>query len=268
MLHHRVLIWAGLVLAANWLSVALLDLDNPSRSTARVGYFLGSLSAQATLAAAWSVFGPGRLSLRVPLSIIWAALLPAALVVNIAIRDGHEDVYPLGACLLGQWLLLQVLFAGVSGGLGLRLGRAAGVGNGADEQRFRFGVRDLLILMTICSFILGLGRLIVPRISLSGGGEVYIFIFLAVAAIVVTFPLLVAALLRSNSLVGVLLSLLLITVATGLELPILETLEGEGPTKEHFIAINLASAVLILVIASIIRLGGYRLFGRRVVKAV
>lgn len=199
--YRRVIIWAGLVLVVNWLSVVWLNIDDPRWRTARVGYFLGSLSAQATLAAAWSVFGPGRLKLRVPLSIIWAALLPAAVAVNTAIHNYPDNgVYSLGACLLGQWLLLQGLFAGVAGGFGLRLGHITNVASGADEQRFRFGVRDLLILMTICSLILGVGRLIVPRISMGGGGELYVFIFLAVAAIVMTFPLLMAALLRISPL--------------------------------------------------------------------
>ena len=73
-----------------------------------LGYFLGSLFAHATLAAAWTAFGPAPAIRRVPLSFVWVISLPAAIGINVALNGGPDDAtIILGACLFGQWLLLQ-----------------------------------------------------------------------------------------------------------------------------------------------------------------
>lgn len=206
--------------------------------------------------------------MRVPLSIVWVVSLPAAIAITITVNGGPNDaVFTLGACLVGQWILLLFPFAGIASAFGLRLQRTAEVEDGADGQPFRFGIRDLLIVIAVCSVLLGLGRIILPIVSMRGGNELYIFVFLAVAAVVMTFPLLLAALLRRKALLGVLMSLILIAVATALELPIMEMLGGmRGPTRNDFIAINVASAALILMVAGVVRLNGYCLFARRIPK--
>lgn len=183
------------MLAASWLSLAVLDPTAPAARTARLGYFLGSLFAHPTLAAAWAVFGPGRSIVRVTLSMAWMLSLPAAIAINIAVHGGPSGAaFTLGACLVGQWLLLLFPFAAVVSGFGLRIRRTTEVEDGAEGQRLRFGIRDLMIVIAICSVAFGLGRIIVPTISMRAGNELYIFVFLTVAAVVMTFPLLLAAL--------------------------------------------------------------------------
>ena len=128
-----------------------------------------------------------------------------------------------------------------------------------EGHRLRFGIRHLLILMAIVSVLLGVGRLVVPHINISGQGELPIFFFMAVAAIVLLLPLLLAALMRRLALPGVLLALLLVGIATAWELPLLHQLGGGGPDAEHFIAINVASSAFILICALVVRFKGYRL---------
>ena len=130
----------------------------------------------------------------------------------------------------------------------------------SDEvHRLRFGIRHLLIVMAIVSVLLGVGRLVVPHINISGQGELPIFFFMVVAAIVLLLPLLLAALMRRLALPGVLLALLLVGIATAWELPLLQQLGSGGPDAEHFIAINVASSAFILICALVVRFNGYRL---------
>ena len=143
---------------------------------------------------------------------------------------------------------------------GICLQRIDEVKQESDAVRIRFGIRDLLIVMAVVSVILGTGRIIVPNVSVRGEGSV--FIFLALAAIVLTLPLLLAALMRRMAIPGVMLALVLTAVATAWELPLLESVGGSGPRTGHFVAINVASAILILVVATIVRMNGYCLDAR------
>lgn len=255
--HRSVYFSAGLPLALSWWSLVLVDPSPPGSDTVRIGYFLGSLFAHATLAAAWTALGPGPLAYRVPLSILWVGSLPVAVGINIAINGGpHSGALTVGGCLVGQWLLLLLPLAGLARGLGVQLRRIGEEGAGEESERFHFEIRHLLAIMAIVSVLLGAGRAIAPLLSLSTG-EAPVFVFLAVAAVIVTVPLLLAGLMRRLAPIGVLASLALIAAATLVELPLLKALGGAGPQRHHFIAINVASAIVILVVTAILRINGY-----------
>ena len=252
----------GPIILASWLTLAFLDPDPPGRNVYRLGYFLGSLFAHPTLAAAWMALGPGRLIWRAPLSIAWVLSLPIAIGINVSLHGGPPGAaVDVGGCLLLQWLLLQLPLWSLAIALRLQL-RHRQHKAAADDEPIRFGIRHLLIVMTIVGVLLGIGRLVVPLIDLSGGGEVPIFIFLAVAAVILMLPLLLSTLMRRMALPGVLLSLLLVGIATAWELPLMSNLGGRGPDVEDFIAINVTSASLTLLCAFVVRLSGYRLESR------
>jgi hypothetical protein len=63
---------------------------------------------------------------------------------------------------------------------------------------------------------------------------------------------------------GVLLALTLTAIATLVEWPLFQSLGGSGPSREHFVAINFASAFLTLVVAVLLRWNGYFLGARPV----
>jgi len=91
-------------------------------------------------------------------------------------------------------------------------------------------------------------------------GEAPIFIFLAVAAIILTLPLLLAAPMRSYWAPAAIVALALIGLATAWEVPLLRMVHsGAGPKIEDFIAINAFTAVVMLVMLTVVRLNGYSL---------
>jgi hypothetical protein len=260
---RRVFVWMGPLLVLSWLSIAFLDPDPPVRGVIALGYFLGSLFAHATLAAAWAALGPGRFAWRFPLSMAWAISLPLAVGINVGLNGGPGDaVVVVGGSLLGQWLALQAPLWALALGFGWQLRHSGDVEEVANGSQIRFGIRHLLLVMLIVGVVLGIGRIVVSNVRLSGTRETLIFMFLAVAAIVMTLPLLLSALMRRMAALGVVLAILFVVVVSAFELPLLSLLGGAGPGKRDFLAINTAMAAVILVSASVVRLNGYCLYAR------
>jgi hypothetical protein len=98
----------------NWLLIVAIDSPGPGNDVLEgicFALMFGSLFGHTTVAAAWAAFGPGRLLLRVPLSLLWVALLALAIGVNIDIHGGPSNTaFMFGVLLLMQWILLQIPF--------------------------------------------------------------------------------------------------------------------------------------------------------------
>ena len=115
----------------------------------------------------------------------------------------------------------------------------------------------------VVGIFLGIGRAIVTllgdRIDVTDR-DIPIFVFLAIAAVVLTFPLVLAALLKHHAVLGIGLILLLTGLITVFELPLLQTVApGPGPNVGHFIALNAFAASSVLVVLGIVRWCGYSL---------
>jgi hypothetical protein len=260
---YRVLAWILPLLILSWLSLALVD-PNPVPYDFMIAYFFGSLFAHATLAAAWGAFGPGAFGWRFPLSMVWLFSLPAAVGINIAFHGGPNDgVVVVGGALLGQWLALQFPLWALVVGFGLHVRHGDEVERGDDASPIRFGIRHLLVVMLIVGVILGIGRVLVANVKITAGDEIYIFAFLAAAAIVLTLPLLLAALMRKRAVPGVLLALVLVSLVMVSEYPLLIQLGmAPGPDFQTIMAINAASAILVLATALVLRWNGFCLYTR------
>jgi len=248
------------VIVLSWLTLAVLDPDPGGgiSETLGLGYFLGSLFGHATLAAAWAAFGPAPPIWRIPLSLIWVAMLAIAIGINVALNGGPDDApLVLGICLLGQWLLLQIPFSGLAIGFRLQLRGTEAAEESFDPRHWQFGIRQLIIITAIVSVVFGIGRLVVPLVAGLSQGEEPIFVFLMLAAIVLTLPLLLAALMRRMALPGVLLVLALIGAASAVELPLLQSFHrGPGPAAIDLIVINAFTAATILIVALVVRFNG------------
>ena len=255
---HRMYLWAGAMMALSWLSIALVQL-HPTDVIA-IGYLLGSLSAQVTLAAAWAALAPSPLARRLIVSVGWIFSLWVAVGISMAISSAPGSIMlVVGVLLIVQWLLLQLPLWSLVLGLNLQLRHYEEADVEARTVDLRFGVRHLFIIMSIAGLLLGAGRVLVPLIDMSGGRDIPIFVFLAVAGVVMTFPLLIATLMQRMALPGALLSLMFVGVATVGEIPLFQQLGGRGPNAYHFIAINTVSAAVVLVITAAVRLNGYSL---------
>lgn len=252
---ERVYIWVSLLVVIHWISVVSVE----PRGIVALGYFLGTLSGCATLAATWTALGPGRMIWRIPLSMVWIVFLLVAVGLNISMHAGPRNgVFVVGVLMLVQWLLTQVPLWSLYVGFGFQLRYRDDIPTQTDASSIRFGIRDLFITMAIVGVLLGIGRVIVANIDITAGGEVYAFVLLGIAGVVMMFPLVVAVLMQRWTIPAIGLSLVSIAAATFAEIPVFAPL-GPGPNIEHFIGINTASAIIILIIAGVVRLNGYSL---------
>ena len=262
---YRVLFFVGPLIATGLLCLAIFDPDPPRGVSEYVGlgYLFGTAFSHASLASAWTAFGPAPLVWRLPLSLIWLTMIPLAVAINVGLHGGPDAAAPvLALCACGQWLIIQVPLWGLAIGYGLKLRHQEDADYGFDPRQWQFGIRQLMIITAVVAIALGIGRLVFTHLGdrINLRGEVPVFIFLAVAAVGITLPLLLAALLQRGSVPGTLLVLVVIGLATAFELPLLRRVHaGPGPQVGHLIGINAFTAGWILVVAVMVRLNGFRL---------
>lgn len=263
---RRNLIWlcATLLIAAGLLLLVLLDGSSPGPVVP--GYIWGTLFGHATLTAAWTAFGPLPLLWRLPLSLLWLWAITVALVCNLGVHASSagapiEFVVVVAACLVGQFAFLQLPFWGLVLTYGLRLRYCEVTSQPPDPRETQFGIRQLLIFTTIIAAMLGAGRFAVTYFPSFAGNDdaTPALIFLAVAGIVVTLPLILAALLPRFAILGVGVVLVLIGLLTAFELPLLNRFHSGGIQENLlFVFINGFTAAWILAIVLVVRVSGYR----------
>ena len=231
-----------------------------------VGFVLGTVFAQTTLAAAWATLGPGRFILRLVLSIAWIVSIGFAFLLSIRPGPGGKGEYEVAltitACLFAQWLLVQILLWGLRLGYDVYLSDGENsVGNTGSRTR-QFGIRQLMVFTAIVAVLLAIGRVVVPVLAGSFGrdwNELVIFGAMAIAAVLVTLSLLLAVLLPRYALAITPIVALLIGMSTGLELSLITQLSSRvsGPGFGHVAATNIFQAVWIILIAGLMRTSGY-----------
>lgn len=261
------------ILALSWIVLALFDPDGPGRAGEHVGlgYLFGTMFGQTTLAGAWAAFGPFRWYWRLLLAPVWLLVLWVCVAINIGLHGGPGDPWFLlliSGCLIGQWILVLLPFAGLALGYRVQLMHrsddAAGIDQGNKPRQLQFGIRQLMVLTGIVAVVLGVLRALVlalvARLSDRGMGEAPIFIFLAAAAVIMTVPLVMALLLSRWWIPATVAVLALTALATSWELPLLSLLpRTAGPDTMHFVFINAFTAGWIVLILGIMRLRGYGL---------
>jgi hypothetical protein len=258
-------------LAIGWLVLAAIE-PGPGNGWVEylvIGNLIGGMFAQATLAAAWTVLGPLALVWRLPLALAWIAALIVALAINIGINGAPDEIILImSGCVLAQWLLTQLPLWALAVFYDVRVRHQSESDQAGDLSHLQFGIRQLMILTAIVAVVLGIGRLLVANFASLfqfPGRETPIFVFLAIAGVLMSLPLLVAALLPRLALPATVAMLLFIALATAWELPLLSTLigtPGGGPDMWHFIWINAFQAFWVLLVTGTLRLTGYRLAPR------
>jgi hypothetical protein len=266
---QRVFLWMGVAIALNWLLIVALPPPSASSRMPEglaIATVLGSLFGNTTVAAAWSAFGPGRLIWRVPLSLFWVALLASGFGVNVGIHGGpNNSAFVFGALLSIQWGLLQIPLWGLVISQGMHLRHAEASNQGIDPCERQFGLRQLIIITAVIGVLLGIGRIVAPYFAQQIGfarRDQVILIFLGVAEVILTLPLLLAGLLKQRSVLALSLAILLIGLATAWEHQLLVQVSGPGGAgagPQTFIAINVGTSVILLMLLAIVRINGYSL---------
>jgi hypothetical protein len=251
------------LLGFSWLIIVAVEPSGPSPlEHVAIGYILGTMFGQATLASAWTALGPAPLAWRLPLSLGWIAALLFALLLNVTVhfrRGGVELVLIMGACLAAQWVLIQIPLWGLAVGYGMRLRHRDEIDIISARDR-QFGIRQLMILTAIVAVVLGACRWIAMMTTAlwaaSNWANAPIFVFLAAAGIVMCLPLLVAALLPRHAGLASTAVVVLIGLGTWFELPLVNQVGG-GPDLWHLIFINLFQSATVLAVVALIRCCGY-----------
>jgi hypothetical protein len=174
----------------------------------------------------------------------------------------------LAASLLGQWFLVQLPLWGLALGYRLRLAHGTLTTGNGQPPPLQFGIRQLMTLTAIVGVLLGLSRALIVILASRAGnfthGEAFIFMYLATVAVIMTLPLVMAALLPRLPIIASLIVVALIGIATAWELPLFGMLPGVpsgpgGPDFWHFVFMNAFTAAWILAIIAILRRNGYGL---------
>ncbi len=238
--------------------LAVAEPNGPNEYLA-INYLFGTVFGHTTLAAAWTAFGPGRLIIRFPLTLLWLLFL---IVLPTLALDGPGEGFGIFAtCVFAPWAILQFPFTGLAVFYGLQLRRD--ILPGSARGPIQFGIRQFMIFTAAISVLLALGRFSIPMFAKLSTNSVdwQIFLFLVAASILMSLPLILAALLPRYSLPSVLVVLVLAGIATFSEVPLLEQVARGGPGGPdiwHFAGINAFTAAWIVVIAGLVRWSGYR----------
>jgi hypothetical protein len=243
---------------------ALLALFRPApNGEVVVGLLLGTMFGQATLAAGWTCFGVTPWPWRVGAAVIWLSLLVLSLAAKIRWPSVPSEVVgAMALCLAGQWILVQAPLWVLAVAYRLKL-RERGIAPAGSSPR-QYGLKQLLIFTTVVAVLLGIGRVAVPALAarLNFSGVLPFFIFLAAAAILMTVPLLLAALLPKISSIATIGMLILIALVTMYEGTVLETVFQNGfpgPKFAHFAWINFFSSAWVVLGVMSVRMCGYEL---------
>jgi hypothetical protein len=251
------------MLVLHWILIVAIGIDGAGGyEYVTIGFFLGSVFGHTTLAAAWAALGPGRIAWRIRLSLVWFVMLQVAIGINLEIHNDPAATVVINACLLSQWLIVQLPLWVLASGYGLRLQHVDDWQEKHDRPTRQFGLRHLMFVTAIVGGIFGAGRILLGWLGHSSGLHrlAQIFIFLAAAAVILTLPLLLAGLLSRRAVPAVLLILLLIGIATAWEVTLLQMLPGvaePGWRTGHFVSINAFTAATILAGVLLLRLNGY-----------
>jgi hypothetical protein len=259
------LLVGGLLLS--WLMLILVWPLGPGwLEHVLVGYLIGTIFGQATVASAWTALGPLPLAQRLPLSLGWNAALVIAFSINPAANGpgGKLALFLIvAASIAAQWLIIQIPLWGLAIAYGLRLRHEEDPPEA--QTRRQFGIRQLMIVTAIVAVLLGVGRAVflasLPYLREAAFDGAAVFGVLMVAGIIMTLPLLLAALLPGhNAWAASAVVLALIAAGTWYELPLLQlvpTGPGGGPNEWHLAFINAFQAAWVLGIAGVMRWLGY-----------
>lgn len=258
---HRVFMIGTLVLVA--IGVVILSVSGPGKGPAHVGIgtLLGTFFGQCQVAASWAVLGPFRAIYRIPLSICWIALLFIGL--SHGLKDGPWMglIRTLLACAVVQWVLTQpsLWLVKFFWRVDLRIEVNSEHLDGAAHRQF--GIRQLMMCTAIIAVVLGIGRATLLSLppQLNFQRHHLAFVYLTIAAIIMNVPLLISLTLRHFYLRANILIIGLICLATWWEVPILNSLAGNGPRIYQVIWINLFTSAWVFAFALLARLSGFTL---------
>jgi hypothetical protein len=150
---------------------------------------------------------------------------------------------------------------------GLRIAHAMEPQSGPGNRQF--GIRQLMTLTAIIGVLLGLGRLVLTRVTWLDDNrnwleDFLIFGFIGVANALIAFPILAAALLPRFARLASIGILVLVAALIVVEVPLFDAVTIGGGPHDWWIfgGMNFGYCLWVLAYVGVLRLGGYRLVSR------
>jgi hypothetical protein len=261
----------GFLIIFGWLIIAIADPNEQSvPGWLVVGFILGTIFGQVSLAAAWCALGPFSLIRRLPLSFAWIAAIVIAFAVNIA-RSPHSNGFGVlvlyGGAVLMQWVLVQAPMWLLVARYGLRIRHQDEAATVTDHRDQQFGIRQVMILTMIVAVVLGIGRIVLGELKGGGGPTdgLMIFAFLVLTNAVIPLPVIAAALLPRGIWRATFAALLLVALATAIEVTLVWLLAKATAASElsMFALINSFHCAWILTLLHLVRRSGFRLLTKQ-----
>jgi hypothetical protein len=269
------LVTGGLILA-----FALVDYGTPQimvdfpEKQMLTAFAVGACIAQVTLIAAWAVFAPGNLVVRLP----WALLLGLTMWYTLAWSDKRawnygyaEDVTELGVNLLAGVVALQIPLWIMKWAFRYRMLAPGEPVIPTASERFQFQVKHMLIGTLILAIALSPLRRILPeegfgriRTNLS---EMFVLVGAAiVASLLATLPCLWGGFVSTHRVTPLALGwLVYCLLVTGVEFQVLCTSLGVPSSRDTgrvFVMaylINASQGAIVFAVMRCYRALGYRL---------
>jgi hypothetical protein len=229
----------------------------------------GTLMGHASLAAAWCALGPFSFARRLAISSGWLASIVLAFGCNHGLASHYHDldfIFTTGLIVLAEWVTVFVPMWVIATLYGLHLTFYSGNETPGARNNDQLGIREAMIVTAAVAVVLGAASFDVRgHRELSINWEaVRVFGFLVGCGVLLAFPVTFGTLrARSRLLLGVgtLLFVAMVTVLALLLAPLVWPSPGIDARFCWLISLfSLVQSTWLVVIPSMIRLGGYRLF--------
>ncbi|WP_254512391.1 hypothetical protein [Anatilimnocola floriformis] len=229
------------------------------------GLILGTVFTQPILAAAWAAWGPGKVSVRIPQSLMWAVVVGVSLAIGELFMPNEVDVAIFPLLTITLWLMAMVPFSATAIFLDLQLRYQADDRDLTSQTPRQFKIKHVLVFTALIAVLFAWLRLFIQCSAVGPikSSEFCLWCTLTLHQVVINFPLIGAAVLPRNR------RLLLAAVLLGVGgVTILDfwyadrCIGGLGPSEylgHVFLWNNVASVVWVLIFTAIIRHCGYRL---------
>lgn len=263
--------WQFLFLGIFWglTSLAIVFTPEPVRANSEypvVGFLLGSIFGHTTGICIWASLGQGSHLLRGILAVFYLFGLWLAVMVFFAKQSFARIEFALS---LGSAILLQALLIFGFGWLarvfnGLSLVSRDALAN--MPIRFQFKIKHIMILTVAIACLMAVSRGLILTLVKSEVDyeDIIVFLFLGMAAVLITIPIAFACLLPRYFGIGLIVALLGCAAITVIEHSVfIALIDYNGPDFYHMLFINLFSAIFVFIFSMVLRWFGYRIsFGK------
>jgi hypothetical protein len=232
------------------------------------GVLFGTLFGQISLAAGLAALGPLRLTVRLPLALLWLAAVTLALVSGKAPAPILvPELLVISAAIFLQWMLVLFPLGLLVWFYSLRIAHPKELAK-LRRQDQQIGMRQLMILIAVVAGFFGAARLLVRGFHWQEQGSGWaetarVFAMLVVASAVLTLPLFAAALLPQRRVLWTVIALFFSAGLAMLEVFVFGFLKPAGPSQRElavvFLTLNFTQCAWVLLIVAILRAGGFRL---------